>query len=129
MWILHASRAGFDADLIVNGSSQMLLAAQVFFGRLYRYMAQEKLNLFDLAPGTMAQSGAGPPEVMRCQFQDSHSFRILLDDMPHNLVISLPHTIPVRQTRRNNLPCDMAEAVSHSSTVPLTQDGTGTVRT
>ena len=58
---------------------KMLLTSQVFFGRLYRDLAQKKLNLFELATGTMAQASAEPPQVMRCQFQDAHSFRILLD--------------------------------------------------
>jgi hypothetical protein len=66
-WILQPSRTGFNTDLIVNGFSQMLLAAQVFFGRLYRYMAQEKLNSFDLVAtllrSTLYKHGAAPLAV------------------------------------------------------------------
>jgi hypothetical protein len=39
----------------------------------------------------------------------------------------VPHTVPFRQTQRNNLPCLMTAAFSQSSIVRLTQSGIGTV--
>jgi hypothetical protein len=67
MWFSTPSGAGFDADLIVDCLSQALFTSQILFGGLYRDVAQKKLNLFYLATSAVAQSGAGPTEVMRCQ--------------------------------------------------------------
>lgn len=39
-----------DAKPIIHGVSESLLTSQVFFGRLHRYVAEQKLNLLQLAP-------------------------------------------------------------------------------
>ena len=44
------SRAGFDSDLVVDGLSQSLFAAEIFFSGLHGDVAQQKPNLFQLAP-------------------------------------------------------------------------------
>ena len=41
---------GLDAKPIIHGVSESLLTSQVFFRRLHRYMAEQKLDLLQLAP-------------------------------------------------------------------------------
>jgi hypothetical protein len=48
----------FDADAIIHGLPESLFASQVALGRLYRYVPQQELNLFQLAASGMAESGA-----------------------------------------------------------------------
>jgi hypothetical protein len=50
------SRAGFDSDLVVDGLSQSLFAAEIFFSGLHGDVAQQKPNLFQLAPGAVAEA-------------------------------------------------------------------------
>jgi len=124
------SRTGFNSDLVVDGLSQSLFAAQIFLRGLDRDMAQQKLNLFQLAAGAMAKTGARSSKVMRRESYDSNLACVLLDDMPHHFsVISVPQIVPVLQTQRNNRPLTTLDAASQSSTVRLTHEGTGTVRT
>lgn len=50
------SRAGFNSDLVVDGLSQSLFTAEIFFSGLHRDVAQQKLNLFQLAPGAVVNT-------------------------------------------------------------------------
>src|SRR5580765_396745 len=79
------SRAGLNSDLVVDGLSQSLLTAEIFFSSLHRDVAQQKLNLFQLAPGAVAEAGTRSSKVMRREFYDSNLACVLLDDMPHHL--------------------------------------------
>jgi hypothetical protein len=91
---------------------------------------QQKLNLFQLAPSAVAEAGTRSSKVMRREFYDSNLACVLLDDMPHYFFgISVPQIVPVLQTQRNSLPWTTLEAASQSSTVRLTHEGTGIVRT
>jgi len=42
---------GFDADPVVDGAAQLLLAPQVTFGRLDGDVAEQKLDLIQFAAG------------------------------------------------------------------------------
>src|SRR6267378_5137233 len=44
-------------------------------------------------------------------------------------VISVPQIVPILHTQRNNRPLSILDDASQSSTVPLTHEGTGIVRT
>lgn len=61
----------FNPNLVVHGLSQTLLTAKILFSGLYGHMAQQELNLFEFASRRVAQTGTGPPEVMRRKLQDS----------------------------------------------------------
>jgi hypothetical protein len=54
------SKIGLDANAIIDGGSNSLLAAQVAFGRLHRNVPQEKLDLLQLASRSMAEPSTGP---------------------------------------------------------------------
>src|SRR5260221_6993831 len=79
------SRAGFNSDLVVHGLSQSLFTTEIFFSGLHRDVAQQKLNLFQLAPGAVAETSARPSKVMRRKFCNSNLACVLLDDMPYHL--------------------------------------------
>lgn len=48
----------FDADAIVYGSADPLLAAEVAFGSLHRNMSKQELDLVQFSSGGMAQFSA-----------------------------------------------------------------------
>ena len=74
----------FNSYLVVDGLSQSLFTAEIFFRGLHRDVAKQKLNLFQLAPGAMAEAGTRSSKVMRREFYDSNLACVLLDDMPHH---------------------------------------------
>ena len=62
---LSPSRAGseqsgfrFNAEAVVHGSTDSLLAAEITFGCLHRNMSEKELNLVQFSPGGMAQLSA-----------------------------------------------------------------------
>ena len=55
----------FDADAVVHGSSDPLLAPEITFGCLHRNVSEKKLNLVQFSAGCMAQLRARTPEIMR----------------------------------------------------------------
>jgi hypothetical protein len=48
LWLIWGIR--LDAKPIIHGVSESLLTSQVFFRSLHRYVAEQKLNLLQLAP-------------------------------------------------------------------------------
>jgi hypothetical protein len=48
----------FDADMIVHSVAKALLAAEIPLSRLDAHVTEQKLNLFQLATGLMAQARA-----------------------------------------------------------------------
>ena len=48
----------FNADAVVNGSTDSLLAAEITFGRLHRNVSEKKLDLVQFSTGGMAQLSA-----------------------------------------------------------------------
>ena len=52
---------GLNADAVIDGAPDPLLAAQVSLRRLNRDVAQQKLDLLQFASGRVAESGAGSP--------------------------------------------------------------------
>ena len=55
---------GLQTDPIVDGVSEPLLAADVSLGRLDALVAEQKLDLLDLAAGVVTQAGASAPQIM-----------------------------------------------------------------
>src|SRR6266849_3877960 len=74
----------FNSYLVVDGLSQSLFTAEIFLRGLHRDVAQQKLNLFQLAPGAVAEAGTRSSKVMRHEFYNSNLACVLLDDMPHH---------------------------------------------
>jgi hypothetical protein len=60
-----ACSPGFDAELVVDRYSQTLSAANIAFSGLNRAMPEEKLDMFKLASGIMAEPRTEPAQIMR----------------------------------------------------------------
>jgi hypothetical protein len=61
-------------------------AAEVALGRLYRDVAEEKLDLLQLAASGTTEASATPPEIVRREFAHANFGRELLDDVPDELL-------------------------------------------
>src|SRR5689334_4063688 len=83
---LQESVSRLDADTIVYGTLDSLLAAQVPFRRLYGNMAQQKLYLLQLSSRCMAEPRTRAPKVVWRQFGNSCFAREFLHDMPNGLL-------------------------------------------
>lgn len=78
-------RCRLDSDLAVHGRSDPLCAAEITLGGLHRDVAEEKLNLFQLAPSGAAEAGTTSPEIMGREPADANLIGELLDDVPDQL--------------------------------------------
>jgi hypothetical protein len=54
-----------QANLVVNGISEALLAPEVTFGRLDTDVTEQKLYLLEFAAGFVAPAGTSPPKIVR----------------------------------------------------------------
>ena len=71
-------------------------AAEVALGRLYRDVAEEKLDLLQLAASGTTESSATPAKIVRRKFVHANLRRELFDDMPDEL---LRHSLAPNSTR------------------------------
>src|SRR5260370_24929080 len=65
-----------NSYLVVDGLSQSLFTTEIFFRGLHRDVAQQKLNLFQLAPGAVAEAAARSSNVLMrevCDFNLAHA--------------------------------------------------------
>ena len=74
----------FEADAVVHGSANSLLATEMALRRLNRAVTQKEMDLVQLASGLAAQAGASPPEVMRGKLINGCPFGAFFHDMSHN---------------------------------------------
>ena len=66
------SRIRLDANAIIHGRSNPLLAAKVAFGRLHEYVPQKKMDLLQLASRSVAEPSTGP-KIVRRQLRHSNA--------------------------------------------------------
>ena len=71
-----------DTDAIVHGPANSLLAAEIAFGCLHRYMPEQELNLVQFSACRMAQLGTGAAKIVRSQTSEAELGRVLLHYMP-----------------------------------------------
>jgi hypothetical protein len=77
------SRVRLDANAIIHGCSNPLLAAKVAFGSLYGNVPQEKLDLLQLASRCVAKPSTGPSQIVRRQLRHSDASGGFLYDVPN----------------------------------------------
>ena len=87
---------GLDPNPVIDRRPNPLFATKVAFRCLNGNMSQKKLDLFQLSSRSVAQAGAGAPQVMRSQFLQPDPFCRILHDVPdgflgHPLTQDLPH--------------------------------------
>jgi len=66
--------------------SQILLAAEITLGRLYRRVPQQELNLLQRSSAVMTQLRTGPPQVMGCDVLQARSPAAGPDHVPHDIL-------------------------------------------
>jgi len=75
-----------EVKKIVYRMSEILFAAQIAFRRLDGCVAQQELNLLQLATTRVAQFRASSAQVMRRNMLQARSLAASLDDVPHNIL-------------------------------------------
>lgn len=53
----------FNPEVIIDGLPEPLLAPKVSFRRLHGRISKQKLDLLQLAAGSLAETGTGPPPM------------------------------------------------------------------
>lgn len=76
----------FEIEKIVNRMSESLFVTEIAFGRLYRRMSQEELNLLNLAAVTVTQLRTHSPQVVRRNMEEACSFTASLDHVPNDIL-------------------------------------------
>ena len=76
----------FDNRRLRTPTAHVYFPHIVFFSGLHRDVAQKELNLFQLATGTVTETGARSPEIMRREFRDSQFLCVFLYDVPHHFL-------------------------------------------
>jgi hypothetical protein len=71
-----------DANAVIDGRLNALLAAEVPLGRLNRDVSEQELNLLQLATRRMAESDTCPPEVMRREPINARFTGVVPNDVP-----------------------------------------------
>ena len=115
--------------------AEILFAAELAFSSLNRGVAQQELNLLDLAAVCVAQLRAGPAQIIRRDVLQPSSLAATLDDIPDNILRDAitPHFVsrhgpedsPFRDPRRR---CPVVERCldpirdRHGTNVPALPD-------
>src|SRR5215471_19076234 len=77
-----SSGSRLDANAVINGRLNALLAAEVPLGRLNRNVPEQELNLLQLATRRMAESSTCPPEVVRREPVNARFTGVSPNDVP-----------------------------------------------
>jgi len=72
-------------DFVVHGESEVLLAVEVLLCRLDRHVAEQELDLVELASGQMTEPRTCPSQRMGRQLIYSGGLVRSLDDLPKHL--------------------------------------------
>jgi hypothetical protein len=75
-----------EVKKVVYRMSEILFAAEIAFRRLNRCMAQQELNLLQLATARVAQLRTGSPQIMRCNMLQARSLAAGLYYVPHDIL-------------------------------------------
>jgi hypothetical protein len=62
-----ASVVRFNADVIVEGNTQLLLATEVLLCCLHAYVSKKKLDLPQFAAREVAETSTRPPQIVRAR--------------------------------------------------------------
>ncbi len=74
-----------DADMVVHGISDLLLAAKITLGSLHRDVPEEELDLFEFAASNVTEPGACARQIMGRYLFNSDVLCKVLDDVPYHL--------------------------------------------
>ena len=118
-----------QSEVVVYGNLDLLLGAEVAFGRLDGGVAEQELDLFDISAVLAAELGASAAEVVRPEALDPDlpGACSTTDQTAQPLMLAL--TLPPLVTARSSLPSSTPAAVIQVLIPCLTQAGIATVRT
>ena len=71
---------------VVHWMPEILLAAEIPLGRLYRRMPQQELNLLQFTTAVVTHLRACSPQIMRCNMLQTRSLAAGLHDVPHDIL-------------------------------------------
>jgi hypothetical protein len=80
---------GLDGEIVVDGLRQILAGAEVAFGGLDGGMAEQELDLFEVAAGEAAELGAGAAQVVGRESGFAEAFAVFADDVPDGSVATI----------------------------------------
>ena len=78
----RAPRLRFDADAVVYGSANPLLAAEIAFSCLHGNVPEKELDLIQFSTRCMAQLRARTPQIMGRYLGKPQCPRVLFHNMP-----------------------------------------------
>ena len=78
----RAPQLRFDADVVVHGSANPLLAAEIAFSCLHGNVPEKELNLVQFSARCVAQLRARTPQIMGRYLGNSEFRGVLFYDMP-----------------------------------------------
>ena len=80
------SRSRIERQAIIHGTAQILFAADVTLCSLNGCVSKKKLDLFQFAARSVAQTGARPSQVMRGKRLEVGSLRAGLNNVPNDIL-------------------------------------------
>jgi hypothetical protein len=72
----------FDADVVVHGSVDPLLTAEITLCYLHRNVSEKELDLVQFSASGMAQLRARATQIMRCESAETEFLRIVFHYVP-----------------------------------------------
>ena len=75
-----------ELDSVIHSLPQLLFAADITFGRQHRGVAEQKLDLLQLAARFMTHPSATPPQIMRRKLLNPRSPGAFSDDIPDHVL-------------------------------------------
>ena len=108
-----------EVEKIVHWMPEVLLAAEIAFGRLNRCVPEQELNLLKFTTPVVAQLRTSPAQVVWCNMVQTCSLTAMPDHIPHNVLrdAMAPHL---------SLPCHGSEDLALcdvGSARPLVESG------
>jgi hypothetical protein len=83
--VIRPLASRFNANFVVHGGSELLLAAEVVFGCLDGDVTEEELDLVELPADQMTETRTCPSQIVGRQLIYSGSLSRSLDDLPEHL--------------------------------------------
>ena len=77
---------GFDRQVVVDGLHEILPGAEVALGGLHGRVAEQQLDLLEIAAGASVQFRAGPPQVVGREARLPEPGAVLADDVPDSVL-------------------------------------------